>query len=75
MTNLQLEYGFCKKLLLYECNSDQLNTFFLKIRSALNPQSNFDEKSVQLVRVAFIKKFVTSYKIHILIFEKKANQF
>ena len=32
-----LKYGFCKKLLLYECNSDQLNTIFIKIRFALSP--------------------------------------
>ena len=51
-----LNYGFCKKLLLYEWTSEQLNTFFIKIRFALSPQSNFDEKSVQLLRSSFVKK-------------------
>ena len=31
-----LKYGFCKKLLLYECNSDQLPISFIKIRFSCN---------------------------------------
>ena len=38
------------------------NTFFIKIRLALSPQSNFDEKKAQ----RFIRKEVTSYKIYTL---------
>ena len=38
---------------------DQLNTFVIKIRFALSPQSNFDGQSG-------IRKEVTSYKIYIL---------
>ena len=33
----QLKYGFCKKLLLYKWTSEQLNTFFIKIRFTLSP--------------------------------------
>ena len=59
----RLKYGFCRQLLLYKCNSDQLNTFFIKIRFAISPQSNFDEKSVQ--QKCCIHWFCK--KIHILI--------
>ena len=40
-----LKYGFCKKLLLYEWNFGQLNTFFIKIRFSCNQN-----------RVSFAKK-------------------
>ena len=46
-TNLHhpLKYGLCKNLPLYECN------FFHQ-----NQKSDFNEKSRQLVKVAFLKK-------------------
>ena len=72
----RLKYGFCKKLLRYECNSDQLPIFSLKLDFSVSKilerlslivknilsnvlitgKSNFDEKSGQLVRVAFLKR-------------------
>ena len=61
-----LKCGFCKKLLLYECNSDQLPTFFHSVITfgwvcccfAVAPTQKWwqNEKSGQLVRVAFVKK-------------------
>ena len=60
-----LKCGFCKKLLLYECNSDQLPTFFIlssllggcNTKATANPPKNDDRmKKRQLVRVAFMKK-------------------
>jgi hypothetical protein len=62
----ELKCGFCKKLLLYECSSDQLPTFFIlssflggcNSKATANPPKSDDrmKKSGQLVRVAFIKK-------------------
>ena len=60
-----LKYGFCKKLFLYDCNSDRLPTFFFILSSLLsgcnnkataNPPKSDDrrKKSGQLVRVAFV---------------------
>ena len=55
-----LNYGFCKKSLLSECTTDQLNTFFLTfwylyvVLDVIVLQN--EEKSVQLVRGAFGKK-------------------
>ena len=65
-----LEYGFCKKLLLYECNSDPLpikirffcnqNRFFTLSECLsdvlITGKSNIDEKSGQLVRVALVQQ-------------------
>ena len=62
-----LKCGFCKKLLLYECNSDQLPTFFsfchhFWVGATAKQQQTHPKvmtewkKSGQLVRVAFVKK-------------------
>ena len=64
---LTLKCGFCKKLHLYECNSDQLPTFFsfchhFWVGATANQQQTHPKvmtewkKSRQLVRVAFVKK-------------------
>ena len=63
---IYLKCGFCKKLPLYECNSDQLPTFFilLSLLSGCNSKAKAiphqkwwqNEKSGQQVRVAFVKK-------------------
>ena len=53
-----LKYGFCKKSLLSECTTDQLNTFFLTFwyLYVVLEVLQMEEKSVQLVRGAFGKK-------------------
>ena len=71
-----LKYGFCKKLLLSECNSDQLNISWPFLSSLLggcnskatpNPPKS-DDKMVKkcLTGQSCIRKEVTSYKIHTL---------
>ena len=67
-----LKCGFCKKLLLYECNSDQLPTFFI-------PSSLLDGFAVAPTQMWWqnekkwatgqrcIRKEVPSYKIHTLV--------
>ena len=72
-----LKCGFCKNLLLYECNSDQLPTFFL----FFIPFRWVQQQTHQKVMIEWkkwatgqicIHKEVTSYKIHTLVekFEK-----
>ena len=56
----RVRYGFCKKLLLYECNFDQLPTFFIKIRFFLLMKKWATGQSC-------ICKEVTSYKVHSLV--------
>ena len=61
-----LKCGFCKKLLLYECNSDQLPTFLIlssllggcNSKATANPPKSDDrvKKSGELAIVAFVKK-------------------
>ena len=76
-SNQKLKCRFCKKLLLYECNSDQLPTFFsskldfpvikrlerdfftlseFTSNVFITRESNFYERSGQLIRVAFVKR-------------------
>ena len=61
----QVKCRFCKKLLLYEWNSRQLNTFFITFGWV---QHKPTQKWWQTCSNAqnFIRKEVTSYKIHTL---------
>ena len=70
-----LKCGFCKKLLLYECNSDQLPTFFIlssllggcNSKATANPPKSDDRMKKNLATgQSCIRKEVTSYKIHTL---------
>ena len=69
-----LKCGFCKKLLLYECNSDQLPTFFIlsslsggfAIALLLHPPRSDDKMKKRATGQSCIRKEVTSYKIHTL---------
>ena len=64
--------GFCKKLLLYERNSDQLPTFFIlssllggcNSKATANPPKSDDR--MKKIGQSCICKEVTSYKIHSL---------
>ena len=71
----QVKCGFCKKLLLYECNSDQLPTFFHSVITfgwvcccfAVAPtQKWWQNEKKWATGQSCIRKEVTSYKIHTL---------
>ena len=63
-----LKYGFCKKLLRYKWNSDQLNTFGSLFFQISADQCWSGKKVSQKCSTAqsFICTEVTSYEIHIL---------
>ena len=71
-----LKYGFCKKLLLSECNSDQLNISWPFLSSLLrefgvalllHPPKSDDKNDQCSTDQSCIRKEVTSYKIHTLV--------
>ena len=70
-----LKCGFCKKLLLYECNSDQLPTFFHFVITFVLVQQQSNSKPTKkgwrnekkwATGQSCIYKEVTSYKIYTL---------
>ena len=70
-----LKCGFCKKLLIYECNSDQFPTFFHSVINfgwvccyfAVAPtQKWWQNEKKWATGQSCIRKEVTSYKIHTL---------
>jgi hypothetical protein len=72
---MSLKCGFCKKLLLYECISDQLPTFFIlssllggfAVVLLLHPPKSEDKmKKKWATGQSCIREEVTSYKIHTL---------
>ena len=67
-TGWSLKCGFCKNLLLYECNSDQLSTFFHCVITfgLVQQQSNSKPTRKWATGQSCIRKEVTSYKSHTL---------
>ena len=70
-----LKCGFCKKLLLHECNSDQLPTFFHSVITfgwvcccftVASTQKWWQNKKKWVTGQSCIRKEVTSYWIHTL---------
>ena len=72
---------FCKKLLLYECNSDQLPTFFilLSLLGGCNSQATANapksDDRMWATGQSCILKEVTSYKIHTLDYQAERFYF
>jgi hypothetical protein len=71
----ELKCGLCKNLLLYECNPDQLPTFFQFVitfgwvqqqSNSKPPKSDDRMKKKWATGQSCIRKEVTSYKIHTL---------
>ena len=60
-----LKYGFSKKLLLYEWISEQLNIFHQNQIHTMSPILFWWKKCLTAQR--FIRKEITSYKIHTLV--------
>ena len=71
LSDCQLKCGFCKKLLLCECNYDQLSTFFILSSLLAKQQQTHPKLMTEWKKWATgqscICKEVTSYKIHTLV--------